>query len=164
MNLTALENQRIELQQKIAAEKSRHEVESRKLTASLAETTRLITASSSGLNIDLIKLAESVMEVSGSFEKAGEDRQRALLKAIDDLATGAQAIKKSYFGTKMYARWHGQYVECSYGYGPSHGHVIFSIGLRSSHVGQQLSAEEIDACLYYLRNLTAIQSAAKTAA
>jgi len=164
MNFAALERQRIELQQQIAAEKSRHEVEIRSLSSALAETNRLISAASDGLNIELIKLAESVMEVRGSFDKAGEDRQHALRKAIDDLATGAQAIKKSYFGTKQYAHWYGQYVECSYGYGPSHGHVIFSIGLRRSHAGQQLSAEEIDACLYYLRNLTAIQSAAKAAA
>ena len=112
----------------------------------------------------MLKLAESVIEVRGSYDKAGDDRVHALQKAIDDLATGATSLKKTYFGTKQYAHWHGQFIECSYGMGPAHGSVIFSIGIRRSELGRDLTEPEIEAALYYLRNLQRIQSAATQSA
>lgn len=163
MNLLELEKQRIQLQQQIAQENARHANELGGLSKSLAETKRLIAASEDGLDVERIKRAEAVIEVRGLYQKAGEDRAKALQKAIDDLANGASKIKKAYFGTKQYAHWYGQFVECSYGYGPSHGSVIFAIGLRRSEFGRQLTEDEINDCLYYLRNLERIQAAEKAA-
>lgn len=164
MNLAALEKQRLDLQGQIKTETDRHEAQMRDLKASFAETCRLIAVSAAGLDTDLIAQAEAVLEVRGSYAKAGEDRAYALQQAIDDLATGGNKIKRQYFGTKDYAHWHGQYIDCSYGCGPAHGHVIFSIGVRRSEVGRQLNEGEINACLYYLRNLVRIQDAAAKAA
>lgn len=164
MNLVELEKQRIQLQQQIDQENTRHANELDGLSKSLAETKRLIAASADGLDVERIKRAEAVIEVRGAYSKAGKDRAHALQSAIDDLANGAVKIKKAYFGTKDYAHWHGQFVDCAYGYGPSHGSVIFSIGLRRSEVGRQLADDEINDCLYYLRNLERIQSAASAAA
>ncbi|HCF0295549.1 TPA: hypothetical protein NH680_000796 [Pseudomonas aeruginosa] len=164
MNLATLEKQRIDLQKQIAEEKDRHTQHLASLSNALTETKRLISVSADGLDLDVINRVEAFFEVRGSYAKAGEDRARALQAAIDDLANGAQKIKKCYFGTKDYAHWHGQFVDCNYGYGPSHGSVIFSIGLRRNEVGRQLTDEEIEDCLYYLRNLERIQAAAEKAA
>lgn len=160
MKLAELERQRISLNTLIGEENDRHKKQLASLSKDLAETNRLIAASADGLDLDALKLAESVLEVRGSYDKAGDDRAFALQKAVDDLANGAAALKKAYFGTKSYAHWHGQFVECSYGMGPSHGSVIFSIGIRRSELGRDLTDSEIEASLYYLRNLQRIQKAA----
>ena len=158
MKLAELERQRISLNSLIADEIARHNKSLGELKAELAEAIRLIKASADGIDIEVLRLAESVLEVRGAFEKAGDDRTYAVQKAIDDLASGAPNLKKAYVGTKQYDRWHGQFVECSYGMGPSHGSVIFSIGIRRSELGRDLTEAEIEAALYYLRNLQRIQS------
>ncbi|RMM59421.1 hypothetical protein ALQ74_03220 [Pseudomonas savastanoi pv. glycinea] len=48
--------------------------------------------------------------------------------------------------------------------GPSPGSVIFSIGIRRSELGRDLTEAEIEAALYYLRNLHKIQAATASAA
>ncbi|OLS61544.1 hypothetical protein [Pseudomonas putida] len=159
MKLAELERQRISLTALIGEENDRHKKQMDNLSKDLAETNRLIAASADGLDLDALKIAESVLEVRGSYDKAGNDRAFALQKAVDDLANGAAALKRTYFGTKSYAHWNGQFVECSYGMAPSHGSVIFSIGIRRSELGRDLSESEIEASLYYLRNLQRIQAA-----
>lgn len=164
MKLAELERRRISLNSLIAEEIARHNTSISSFKTELAEANRLIAASADGIDIEVLRLAESVLEVRGSFEKAGEDRGRALQKAIDDLANGAVLLKKQYVGTKQYAHWHGQFIECGYGMGPSHGSVIFSIGIRRSELGRDLTEAEIEAALYYLRNLQRIQSVAAQSA
>ena len=164
MKLAELERRRISLNSLIAEEIARHNKSIGEFKAELAEASRLIAASADGIDIEVLRLAESVLEVRGTFEKAGDDRSYALQKAIDDLANGATNLKKAYVGTKQYAHWHGQFVECSYGMGPSHGSVIFSIGIRRSELGRELTDGEIEASLYYLRNLQRIQKASAQAA
>jgi len=164
MKLAELERKRISLSTLIAEENDRHKKQLSELNTDLAETNRLIAASADGIDLDALKLAESVIDVHGIFDKAGDDRTFALQKAIDDLAKGATNLKKAYVGTKQYAHWHGQFVEHGYGMGPSHGSVIFSIGIRRSELGRDLTGPEIDAALYYLRNLQRIQAAAAKSA
>jgi hypothetical protein len=164
MKLAELERQRIELGGLIKQEKQRHEKQLSELQSKLNETNRLIAASAGGINLDLLKKAESVIAVRGLYEKAGDDRAAALQAAIDDLAAGAPKLRKTYIGTKQYARWYGQYVEHSYGMGPSHGSVIFEIGIRRDQLGRDLAEDEIESCIYYLRNLQAIQAAATKSA
>lgn len=164
MKLAELERKRVSLNTLINAENDRHKKQLSDLNHDLVETKRLIAASAEGIDLDTLKLAESVLEVRGTYDKAGDDRAFALQKAIDDLANGATSLKKAYIGTKQYAHWHGQFVEHSYGMGPSHGSVIFSIGIRRSELGRDLTDGEIEASLYYLRNLQRIQKAADQAA
>lgn len=164
MKFADLEKKRISLMKSISDELARHKAAADGFKAELVETVRLITASADGIDLDALKLAESVIEVRGTFDKAGDDRAHALQKAIDDLANGGQSLKKAYVGTKSYDRWHGQYIECGYGMGPSHGSVIFSIGIRRSELGRDLTEAEIEAALYYLRNLQKIQAATASAA
>ena len=164
MKLAELERKRVSLNELINAENDRHKKQLYELNNELSETKRLISASAEGIDLDALKLAESVIEVRGTYDKAGDDRAFALQKAIDDLANGANSLKKSYVGTKQYAHWHGQFVEHSYGMGPSHGSVIFSIGIRRSELGRELTDAEIEASLYYLRNLQRVQKSSAQAA
>ncbi|PYY71211.1 hypothetical protein CRX42_07280 [Pseudomonas jessenii] len=164
MNIAELERRRISLDALISEEIARHKKSIDAFKVELADANRLIAASADGIDVGVLKLAESVIEVRGSYDKAGDDRAYAVQKAIDDLANGAKNLKKAYVGTKQYAHWHGQFVECSYGMGPSHGSVIFSIGIRRSELGRDLTDGEIEASLYYLRNLQRIQKASSQVA
>jgi hypothetical protein len=43
-------------------------------------------------------------------------------------ADPAEALKAEYLGIKNYAHFGDQRCDCSYGYGPTHGTIVFSIG------------------------------------
>jgi|SRR5882757_3928332 len=113
-------------------------------------------------NIDSAKilLAEHVINVGGLYEKAGDEKSAVREQAIKYLLDGGKSLKSAYVGTKDYDRWHGQAIECEYGMGPRHGSVIFRIELVREQRQREglLSAEEIDAAIYYLRNLERIQA------
>lgn len=46
-----------------------------------------------------------------------------------------------------------QRSDCEYGFIPSHGGVVDSIGLTSEYLKKDLTDYEIEACIYYLKNL-----------
>ena len=66
-------------------------------------------------------------------------------------------MKKQYFGNKRYS---GYYQESShsYGMGPSHGSIVDEVGLKQDARKRDLTDEEKDACIYYLKNYTAIKA------
>ena len=159
------ERRKIEVRGLITAEIDRHLKALGVLRAEFAladEAARLCVAN---IDADKVLLAEHVITVTGSFEKAGEDRRAMLERAIADLLAGAPKLRTAYLGTKDYAHWHGQGIECEYGYGPKHGSVIFRIELNRpvrealKQNGNPLSEEGIDAAVYYLRNIERIQAA-----
>ena len=140
--------------------------------AALAESTRLrnlimdevktVALLGSGFDEAKILLAESVMYVHGEYAKAGEDRDRCRQQAIKWFSTGETRghygnLQREYFGTKDYDRWHGRGSDHDYGYGPSHGSIIFAIGLVKEAQKRELSDSEKDAAIYYLMNLEIIQ-------
>jgi hypothetical protein len=146
--------------------------------SSAAETSRLrgliekentaILQIGQGLDFEKISLAETVMYVSGDFQKAGEDREKCRTQAVHWFATNESRgrygnLKFEYFGTKSYDRWYGQGSDHEYGFGPRHGSIIFSIGLEREARQRDLTPEEREACIYYLLNLTTIQEAQKQA-
>lgn len=163
------ERRKAQLSADIRAEIERHKkaLEGLRSEWSLAdEAARLCIA-----NIDEAKvlLAEHVITVRGSFKSAGEDRQQVLEAAIADLLAGARRLRDRYLGTKDYAHWHGQSIECEYGMCPTHGSVIFRIELTRPlreamrQNGMPLNEEGIEAAVYYLRNIERIQEAKQSA-
>ena len=55
-----------------------------------------------------------------------------------------EAFSKRYIGTKDYAHFKDQSVECEYGYGPKHGNVVFSIGRVNQGINlPELGEDEI---------------------
>lgn len=123
-----------------------------------------------GLDLSAIRLAETVLAIRGIYAGAGQDRTWAVQKAIKWFSSANpfeemqyyDYLTISYYGTKDYDRWHGQGVTCKYGYGPSHGNVIFSIGLQKSYRGKKeygtLMTDELKgACIYYLMHIAEIR-------
>ncbi|MCC8492392.1 hypothetical protein ABQW67_19790 [Xanthomonas hortorum] len=150
---------------KLAAHLKASSVEEARIRKEILSAQEAIALVSGGVDLDQVQIAESVLDVYGVYASAGNDRASVITDAIAEIATGAQQNHKSlwseYFGTKSYAHWHGQRCDCTHGYGPSHGSMIFSVGYRTSiraRDPRQLSEAERIACVYYLANLEAIQA------
>ena len=77
--------------------------------------------------------------------------QRQIAAAIEDLQAGCPAMRREYFGVKQYAGFGDQESNHPYGYGPKHGSIWFSIGLKNLKVG--LMDEQTIACIQWLRAL-----------
>jgi len=108
-----------------------------------------------GIQPDYIKIAREVLYVDG-IEHLGEGETRSCVSdAVQDILDGFKKLKREYFGAKNYDRWVGQRSDHEYGYGPRHGSIIFKIGLTTEYRNavEQITEEQINACLYYLRNL-----------
>lgn len=148
------------------------EAEKKRLCAEVEKASLAIQMSEAGIDQDLIAAAKAVITVYGDFSRAGEDRHSVRADAIRQIVTG-QPIRETYgdlwrvaFGTKNYDRWSGQRCDCEYGYGPSHGSICFSIGLHPEvrkREEKTLTADEMEAVIYYLTNLERVQEAERTA-
>lgn len=166
MGLSKLHTALTELQRRRREELDRHAAALAAIDGDIWKTSSEIDLSLKGINVELIAQAEAVMYVSGLFSQAGSDRARCLSQAIDAVAARGEALLHVYFGTKVYDRWHGQDVQCTYGMVPRHGRIIFEIGLKAAvrarakqpdFDGMPLTEEEADACVYYLSHLQQIQ-------
>lgn len=136
------------------------------LRAQIAAADQAVAIAAAGMDLEQIAAAEAVLEVRGLYRFGGEDRASVLRDAIAEISTGCKgttyrSLWQAYFGTKDYAHWHGQRCDCQYGLGPSHGSIVFSIGLQRSIRSREmevLSDAERAACVYYLTNLDSIQA------
>jgi len=125
--------------------------------AKLIETMKRRAA---GLDEAKIGLALSVIEVEGKYEREGG----CIDKAVASLAQGGDYMKRVAISVKDYAQFSGQGCDCEYGYGPKHGHHVFTIGLTREARKRELSEAELDAAIYYLVHLQQIQEAQRQAA
>ena len=155
MRLTEAVKRRQELKQEIAQAKEAHDRAMIVLHSALQSVDEAIAVASTGLDSEKVAIAETVIYVSGEFGY-GDDFS-AVRSAISDIADGCKKLRREYFGTKNYDRFHHQGSNHSYGYGPRHGSIVFSIGLRDRK--KELTADEQDAAIYYLLNLKAIMDA-----
>lgn len=158
------------IRDEIQTEMVRHEEEVKTLDRRLFEAVSRRDLILAGATLDVVELAETVLEVKGR-ENVGRGEGRSVVaKAIRDLANGAPTLRTMYMGTKDYDRWAGQEEGGSYGSSPSYGRTIFYIGLveecrdRLSHwikepgrpgkrenlEGRQLTEAETDAAIAYL--------------
>lgn len=112
-----------------------------------------------GVNVDYLDIAKKILYVEGlKYCKTGES-PHAVSKAINDVMDGFKLLRREYFGAKNYAQWECQSITCRYGYGPTHGSVVFRIGMTDiARKRKDFTDEEIDACLYYLRHLDQIKN------
>ena len=102
-----------------------------------------------GFDVDRIKNAESILALKGL--ECGQFSERCVLEAIKDIANETNLMREKYFGVKNYSAWRHQECDCKYGYGPTHGYVVFSVGLRKPN--EPLTDEQKEDCLYYLNLL-----------
>lgn len=111
------------------------------------------------INLDRVRSAMKNLYVSGLPRTS--ERHRAISDAICSIQTdGSMALVSEYIGVKNYAHFGDQRSDHPYGYGPSHGSIVFSIGRQarseSRESGIVLGADEIYAleCLRDFRGMT----------
>ena len=132
-----------------------------------------------GIDLDRLDRGHAVIAVRGRLSTVvhGFDsdqdrsgiRQSAVAAARNDLAGGAQKLRKVYFGVKNYDRFGDQREDHQYGYGPKHGSIVFSIGLQRERAerlndGDELTPDEIEDALYVLATLDIAERAETEAA
>lgn len=176
LTLAEAERDAAQLRAAIAEEHKRHATTIANLQANLTTSLELAQRLASGLDENLIAQAKHLIDVDGLYSRAGDDREQARAYAIDSILAGGQSLAQEYVGTKNYAHWYGQMVRHPYGMGPRHGSVVFAIGLRQSVRARAprntpvsalpplLIEDEINAIVYYLRNLEKIEAAHAAAA
>lgn len=81
---------------------------------------------STSQQIDAPDTSVPVIRIRGDINR---DNEHAIDDAIVDLTTGAHKLQRQYIGVKDYDRFRGQRTDCEYGYGPTHGHIVFAIEL-----------------------------------
>jgi hypothetical protein len=141
------------------------------LKGAIARNHEVLTMSAAGVDQVKIALAETILSIRGEYAKGGDERASCVRDAVKQLAAGSPSgpyhdLWRQYFGTKSYDRWYGQRCDCEYGCGPRHGGIIFAIELTCETRQRQqsdLTADEIEAAIYYLTNLERIQAARKAA-
>ena len=173
MELTTAAREKFELEAELAKHEENAKKRAAELRASIRERARVLEMSAAGIDFAKVELAKTVIDVGGSYARAGDDRASVLHDAIKQIST-VEPIRprygdlwRVYFGTKSYDRWHGQRCDCEYGMGPGHGSIIFRVGLRDAVRKREpavLTAEEIEAAIYYLVNLERVQAAEARAA
>ena len=130
--------------------------EIKRRNAEISEAERIYLLALAGLNIEIVKKAEEILFVRGleNFPQGADmDCVNDALKWFSGAEMGNiyLDLKQYAFGTKNYGRWTHQREDHQYGYGPRHGSTVFAIGLQEP--SRELSAEERDACIYYLESL-----------
>lgn len=98
--------------------------------------------------IDLDRVRSAMKNVSVSGLPGTPERLRAIAHAICSIQEdGSKALVNEYIGVKNYAHFGDQRSDHPYGYGPSHGWIVFSIGRQargaSRESGIVLGADEI---------------------
>lgn len=161
---------RKDLEQHIASAKARED----ELRSQIKQRANVLASAEQGLDLEKVRVGKTVVYVRGSFDRAGDDRASVIHDAIRQLATGEPVrevygdLWQRYFGTKSYDRWHGQRSDHAYFMGPGHGSIIFEVGLvqsvRENRTQADLTAEEIEAAIYYLTNIKRVQDAEAAAA
>jgi|GEM_PF-976900 len=167
MSLTKAAREMSDLKVQLREHRERAASEEKRILGDITKRAKVLIAEERGLDLNKIGLAETIIFVDGSYDKAGKDRQSVIDDAIKSLSTGKPIrpiygdLWNYYFGTKHYDAWHGQRSDHGYGFGPRHGNTIFRVGVvsdvRKERNQQDLTPEEIEAAIYYLVNIQSIQ-------
>jgi hypothetical protein len=114
------------------------------------------------IDITILDIAKKILNVSGVAYLGCGSTDSCVQDAIFDILNNFKRLRRGYFGCKNYSPWTCQRCDCDYGYGPSHGYIVFKIGMLSdARKREDFTNEEINACLYYLRNLEKIKEVDK---
>jgi hypothetical protein len=111
-----------------------------------------------GCDVIKIQLAESVLEIDGNPYGNTDVRDKSLAeRAIIDIANNnTQLLRRQFFGNKRYDGFYEEWSG-SYGSGPTHGSIVDEVGLKRDARTRDLTDDEKDAAIYYLKNFTAIK-------
>lgn len=174
MTLTTAAQEMYQLRQQLEQHLADAKKGEDELRRQIRERANILASAEHGLDLEKIALAKTVIYVRGAYERAGEDRASVINDAIKQLATGEPVrqvygdLWQRYFGTKNYDRWSGQRSDHPYFMGPGHGSICFEVGIvesvRDKRKQSDLTADEIEAAIYYLTNIPRVQEAERKAA
>lgn len=106
--------------------------------------------------LELLELKFPTMRSNISQKKYTMIYDDIVKDAKADIATGGEKLRRGYFGQKYYGGY-DQRSDHPYGYGPRHGGIYQSIGLRKPE--EAMTDEQAEVCLYVLENLSVIMEA-----
>ena len=98
-----------------------------------------------GIDVAMFEAASRVIYISHSDKEI-----RMIDRARADVLGGFKTMRRSYFGSKHYAQFSYQDAVYEYWAYPSYGRIVSDIGMVKSARGRDISAEEVEACLYAL--------------
>lgn len=112
-------------------------------------------------NIDtsIYENAKKFIKFKGIKRYGEGETIEVIRQLIDNISQDKFDILDRYYGAKDYDRFICQSVKCKYGYGPSHGSVVFKIEATESWRNGEItpSDDDIDDILYVLENLKKIK-------
>ena len=155
MGLTEIVKKRLELQNELRQIQKSFLDKKFDLNKKINECSKTELFLSNGLDHDKIKLARTVIYTEGNISRDNDEHVRIDQLAIEDIANGALKLKNEYFGIKEYSGFI-QRDDHKYGFGPKYGSIIAEIGLKSSAMSRNITVEESDACIYFLKNFDKI--------
>ena len=130
-----------------------------RISVEIASLLELEHIAQSNFNIESVQIAESLISVQGNpYGSIDQSGSTIAVSAINDIANDFKVLRTIKFGNKRYEGFY-QRCDCTYGMGPRHGSVVDSIGLNDRT--HEFTDDEKDACIYYLKNYTAIKEAKK---
>lgn len=121
------------LRDELQTEHVRHQAEVESLERRIAKANGDRDLVLGGMTLDVVQIAESILEVKGRENVGKGEGRAAVADAIFDIAAGAPQLRALQIATKRYDRWDGQREDAYYGSGPKHGSIIFSIGLKPEY-------------------------------
>ncbi len=165
MDLTTVAREMFELEKELQEHSKSSMLKSDRLRDEIEKRRAILEMHEKGIDAEKVLLAKTVISVT-DYSRGGRDRESVVRDALEQFAAGAPVSRSlnlwnTFFGTKDYDRWSGQRCDCSYGYGPRHGRIVFSVGLTDEARKRkqcELTKEEVEAVIYYLMNLERIQA------
>ncbi|MBD9658079.1 hypothetical protein [Pantoea sp. PNT03] len=159
MTLTELTQHLGAAKQRKAAIQDVYEMDIKNVDAEILRLTQRMNIANAGLDEEMVK--RGMVVISFGDVKGIPERMSCVRDALDDLAGNATSLKHEYFGTKNYAHWSDQRCDCAYGYGPSHGSIVFHVGLNHDYRGKDLTPDDIECAIYCLLNIDKINEQMK---
>lgn len=158
MSLAEIVAKQQELERELASLNEEYGRKKADLEEQIRECERLRANAANGVDLEKLKLAESIIAVRGKLGEGASERFGVVEDAIRDIVAGAKRLRRYYFAVKDYAGLGDQREDHQYNFGPRYGDVVFSVKIKDErlgrlHNGEELTKEEVEACLYYLENL-----------
>lgn len=160
MNLIELTNQIEALKADLAEKTQQYTNYSNAVKGQIQALEKSRNVVSDGLDLGLIEIAESCVDFRGNpgdvrlgfhdSKYSATARQQAVAYAIKVISESDDPMAKEYIGIKNYRGFGDQREDHSYGMGPRHGSIVFSIGRKN--LEEKLTEEQRNACIYYLMN------------
>jgi len=115
-----------------------------------------MTTTKQKVNLDRVRKGMKNISMDGvpdTWNSFGDRQERSgRIKIIEEAIAmiqknGKTAMKKEYLGMKNYAAFGDQRTDCEYGYGPTHGSIVFRVGRTDDDKETTLGDDEIYALL-----------------